>query len=90
MHMLIVLQHFGAGVAHQFQLVLIGGLHGLHQCGKSMAAAIRRKLARPARAFCMERQAHGLQSGIEAFFPVFLIIYPLAVWPTEHRAACAV
>ena len=33
-------EHFGGGVAHQFQLVLIGASHPLHHRCKGVAAAV--------------------------------------------------
>lgn len=38
---LIVAEHFGAGVAHQFQFVLVCPLDPLHHGGEGMAAAVR-------------------------------------------------
>ena len=41
-HVLIVPEHFGGGVADETQLVLVGGRYVLKECGKGMAAAVGR------------------------------------------------
>ena len=66
-HVLIVPEHFGGGVADETQLVLVGSRHVLKQRGKGMAAAVGRvAMADDAVALLHGIvKADGVQSGVK-------------------------
>ena len=86
---LIVLQHPDAGVADEFQLILVGCVDGFHQGGKTVSAAVRGELSLlPVRP--REGQSHLFQSLIKAFFPISFIWNHCAVWASKHRPRCPI
>ena len=66
-HILIVPEHFGGGVADETQLVLVGGRHILKQRGKGMAAAVGRVAGTNDAVALLHGivKADGVQSGVK-------------------------
>lgn len=82
-HVLVVPQHLGAGVANEGQLVLIRSLYVLHQRGEGMSAAVRGVF--PAIFYDGVFDAAGIQSRVE-LLAVLLDCHGRAVRVAEDGA----